>query len=80
VALRRPNRVVGVVGISAAPDFTRDIHEKLSKEEKVSLHSEGVIYMPSLYSDEPYPITKKLLADAKQEVVCDEQAKYPSKV
>jgi hypothetical protein len=66
VALRQPNRVVGIVGIGAAPDFTRDIHEKLAKQEKVSLNNEGVIYLPSLHSDEPYPITKKLLVDAKK--------------
>jgi pimeloyl-ACP methyl ester carboxylesterase len=71
VALHRPNRVVGIVGIGAAPDFTRDIHEKLSKEEKVALNSEGVIYPPSLYSDEPYPITKKMLADAEKWYVMD---------
>ncbi len=71
VTLHRPNRVVGIVGIGAAPDFTRDFHDKLSKEEKVALQREGVMFRPSLYSDEPYPITKKLLNDAETWYVMD---------
>ena len=66
VALQRPERVAGFVGLAAAPDFTHDIYNSLTVKERQILHNSGILYQPSLYSDEPYPITRKLLEDAQQ--------------
>ncbi len=66
VALQRSNRVTGIVGIAAAPDFTRDIYSELSGADKHDLKTTEVFYRPSQYSDEPYPITSKLMEDAQQ--------------
>lgn len=79
VALSRPERIVGIVGIAAAPDFTQDIYNNLTQKERHELHDSGVIYQPSLYSDEPYPITRKLLEDAQQYLLLNSKSSIPIK-
>jgi pimeloyl-ACP methyl ester carboxylesterase len=48
-ALARPERVVGLVGIAAAPDFT---DWGFDDAQKAILHTEKRLAEPSLYSDE----------------------------
>jgi pimeloyl-ACP methyl ester carboxylesterase len=65
-ALRRPERVCGIVGIAAAPDFTEDlIHSELSDDERVTLTRDGIIHRPSDYGEAPYPITRTLIEEAR---------------
>lgn len=54
VALARPGKVTGLVGIAAAPDFTE---WGFSEDEKAALARDGRIEEPSEYSDEPYLTT-----------------------
>ncbi|WP_254913846.1 alpha/beta fold hydrolase [Sphingobium sp. Z007] len=54
VALARPDRVVGLVGIAAAPDFTE---WGFTDADKALLATEGRIEEPSPYSDDPYVTT-----------------------
>lgn len=62
----RPERVAGLVLIASAPDFTEDVVEGLTPEQKVSLDmDDGVVYLPSGYG-EPYPFTNKLIMDARE--------------
>jgi len=67
VALRRPERVVGLVGIAAAPDFTEDVWKGLAAHQKERLDNDedGVVYLPSAYDSDPYPFTGKLIQDAR---------------
>ena len=61
----RPGRVVGLVGIAGAPDFTREVIEpSLPPEARKALETEGVWLRPSAYGPEPYPISRKALAEA----------------
>jgi pimeloyl-ACP methyl ester carboxylesterase len=55
-ALARPQRVAGLVGIAAGPDFTR---WGFSDAEKKRLAREGRIAEPSPYGDQPYVTTLK---------------------
>jgi pimeloyl-ACP methyl ester carboxylesterase len=65
LALARPERVAGFVGIAAAPDFTeRLIWEALAPWERETLLSTGVLAMPSEYG-EPTPITLGLIEDGR---------------
>ena len=66
VALACPKRVVGIVGMGAAPDFTQDLFNKLSPTDKQMLQQQGVLYRASQYSDRPYPITKRLIEDGSR--------------
>jgi len=66
LALARPDRVAALVGIAAAPDFTEDlIWHDLPSEAQMMLETDGVIYEPSEYSDQPYPITMTLIHEAR---------------
>lgn len=54
VALARPERVAGLVGIAAAPDFTE---WGFTDADKALLATEGRIEEPTPYSDTPYVTT-----------------------
>lgn len=54
-ALARPDRVVGLVGIAPAPDFT---DWGFSQTQKMALLSDGRIEEPSEYSDQPTVTTR----------------------
>ena len=62
VALKRPEKIAGIVGIAAAPDFTNwgfdDAH-------KAIIQTEGALEEPSEYSDEPY-VTTRIFWDSGQ--------------
>jgi pimeloyl-ACP methyl ester carboxylesterase len=49
-ALARPGRVVGLVGVAAAPDFTG---WAFSEEEKLKILSEGRLERPNPHGDNP---------------------------
>ncbi|HEB78943.1 MAG TPA: alpha/beta hydrolase [Rhodospirillales bacterium] len=69
-ALQRPERVAGLLGIAAAPDFTENIIEnKLTAEQKETIERDGFISMPSDYDDSPYIITKALLEDGRNNLL-----------
>ncbi len=52
-ALLRPERIVGLIGIAAAPDFTEDlIWAKLTEDQQRQMQSEGRIAVPNPYMDE----------------------------
>jgi pimeloyl-ACP methyl ester carboxylesterase len=68
-ALRRPERVRGLVGIAAAPDFTHDlILPGLTPEQRLLLDRDGVFLAPSTYG-EPTPITRRLLEDGERHLL-----------
>jgi len=70
LAKRMPERIAGLIGIAAAPDFTQDSMEaSLSDAQKDQMESDGFIMIPSDYSDEGYLITKKLIDDGRNQLV-----------
>lgn len=54
IALARPDKVVGLVGIAAAPDFTE---WGFTDADKALLATEGRIVEPTPYGDQPYVTT-----------------------
>ena len=73
-ALQRPERLAGLVGIAAAPDFTEDLMwATFSGEIRKTLQRDGVYYEPSAYSDTPYTITMKLIEDGRNHLVMRER-------
>ena len=70
-AIARPERVMGMIGIAAAPDFTeRLIRPDLSAGDIAALERDGQILLPSEYG-EPTPLTKKLLDEGRDQLVMD---------
>lgn len=68
-ARTRPGRVVGLVGIAAAPDFTEALMwAAMAPPERATLLREGVLHVPSQYG-EPYAITRALIEDGRQHLL-----------
>ena len=66
---QRLSRVVGFVGIAAAPDFTEDgFWAGFSEEERRQVMEEGQIALPSDYGD-PYIVTRRLIEDGRNHLV-----------
>lgn len=73
-----PSRVAGLVGIAAAPDFTERMWEtEFPPADRARLLQDGVLHRPSDYSDEPYPITRRLIEDGRQNLVLDKPLVLP---
>ncbi len=63
-ALKGSGRIAGMVLIAPAVDMTRKLMwDTWTKKARKELETTGVYLQPSDYSDEPYPITAKLIAD-----------------
>jgi pimeloyl-ACP methyl ester carboxylesterase len=59
-ALARPERVAGLIGIAAAPDFT---DWGFSAEEKAVIARDGRLVQPTEYGDQPY-VTSRAFFDS----------------
>lgn len=69
-ALARPDRVRGLVGIAAAPDFTEDlVWPGLNAAQRRALDTACVVYLPSAYDPAPTPITRALVEDGRRHLV-----------
>ena len=69
-ALARPDRIAGLVGTAAAPDFTEDLMSKeFSSEQKQQMETQGFVEIPNCYDEEPYKITKALLDDGRDHLL-----------
>jgi len=65
-----PDRVAGMVGIAAAPDFTEDgMWAGFDAAQREEITVKGRLELPSDYSDEPYVITARLIEDGREHLV-----------
>ncbi len=70
-ALARPDRVAGLIGIAAAPDFTETLMwEAMTPAEQAALRRDGVLPVPSEYGD-PYPVTLRLIEEGRTRMLLD---------
>jgi len=70
LATRMLEKIKGIVGIAAAPDFTEDsMWAGFSEDQKNELARIGHVALPSEYSDEPYVITRRLIEDGRNHLV-----------
>lgn len=73
-ALQRPEKVAALFGVASAPDFTEKLMwERGGEKRQKQLQEEGVIYLPSDYSDEPYPITYRLIEEGRNHLILDNE-------
>jgi pimeloyl-ACP methyl ester carboxylesterase len=68
VALARSERVRGLVGIAAAPDFTEELRRQATPEQRRDLDRQGFWLQPSAYG-EPHVVTAKLLEDGRNHLI-----------
>ncbi len=69
MALARPDRVAGLIGIAPAPDFVIRMWDGFSDDIKQQLRTEGIYHRPSQYSDEPYRITMQLIEEGRRHCI-----------
>ena len=70
-ALARPERIAGLIGIAAAPDFTEELMwQAMMPDERARLERDGVLHVPSQYGD-PTPVTSGLIADGRTRLLLD---------
>lgn len=70
VAREMPEKLAGLVGIAAAPDFTEDsMWAGFSDEQKAELSAKGRVELPSDYDDGPYVITRRMIEDGRNQLV-----------
>ena len=68
-------RIKGVIGIAAAPDFTKElIWKKLNIVEKNKIRKDKIYKLKSSYNNF-YPITKKFIFDAEKFLVLNKKIK-----
>ncbi len=70
--LKNQARIKGMIGIAAAPDFTRDIRAQMTPEQHKQVEEQGRLEEPNDYSDEPYIFTKALLDDGEEQSLLHE--------
>jgi pimeloyl-ACP methyl ester carboxylesterase len=64
-----PEKIAGMVTVAAAPDFTEDsMWAGFSEIQKTELAEAGLVLLPSDYG-EPYPITRRLIEDGRDQLV-----------
>ncbi|MBX6323814.1 MAG: alpha/beta hydrolase [Rhodospirillaceae bacterium] len=69
-ARARPQRLAGLVGIAAAPDFTEDLMwAAFDDEDRARLTREGIITQTSRYGPTPYPITLRLIEEGRRHLL-----------
>ncbi len=71
-ALARPERIAGIVGIAAAPDFTEElVHSELTEAQREIMMRDGVVYVDTPYGDRPYAFTKALIEEGRNHLLLD---------
>jgi len=70
-ALQRPQRIAGLIGIAAAPDFTEDlIWNAFTDAQKTEMTAQGYVDLPNCYEDQaPYRISQKLVEDGRHQLL-----------
>ncbi|MBL4806961.1 MAG: alpha/beta hydrolase [Rhodobacteraceae bacterium] len=65
-----PEKIAGLVGVAAAPDFTEDsMWASFDSDQRRDLAEKSRVELPSDYSDEPYVITRNLIENGRTQLV-----------
>ncbi len=73
LAIAKPRRVAGIVGIAAAPDFTETLlWEKLTPKQQKELQTKGKVMVPSDFG-EPYAITRQFIEEAREHLLLHQE-------
>jgi len=79
-ARARPDRIAGLVGIAAAPDFTDDlIWDALTPDQQTMMARDGQIALPNPYAPEDVVYPYQLITEARSHFVLRDRmaAPYP---
>lgn len=76
---KNPDNIVHMVGIAAAPDFTRDMYADFTEAQKRVLAETGKLIIQSEYPD-PYILKQEFFDDAEHSFVMDQPWDVPCNV
>lgn len=62
---RRPQRIVGALGLAAAPDFVESTLGTLNVAQRESMARRGYCDLPTRHADQPYRLTRRLIESAR---------------
>lgn len=77
LARAMPDRIAGLVGIAAAPDFTDWIWDGMTDTQRQEVMTEGKIEKPSAYGSDPYVYTRHLIEDGRSRRIFDRPLQLP---
>ncbi|MGC6511782.1 MAG: alpha/beta hydrolase [Parvibaculales bacterium] len=81
MAVQFPEKVAALVLIAPAVDMTeRLMWSEFDAEMRKTLLEEGIVYTPSDYDEQGYPITRDLIMDGRDHLMLDEQIAYEGPV
>lgn len=69
-ALKRPERIMGLIGIAAAPDFTETlIWDTMDSAQKQALLQQGSVELPAEECSGAFVITRKLIEEGRNHLL-----------
>lgn len=71
IARAMPEKTAGMIGLAAAPDFTRVMKARMTDAQKAALAQDGYILVDTDYSPDPYKITRILIEDGEKNCLLD---------
>jgi len=72
VSQLRRERIAGMVLIAPATDFTEELFwKKFPPDVQRQIVEQGRYRWPSIYDDQPYPITRELIEDGRKHLLLD---------
>lgn len=80
LAQERPERIKGVAGIAAAPDFTRQIAALLTPAQRERMKTDGFIEAPSAYDPRPYVFTRRLIEEGEAHCLLEKKTNIAAPV
>ena len=73
-------KILGVIGIAAAPDFTNDVINNLSSSQKKRYMDKGYVSIKNDYGGKPYKFTRNFIEDSKKNFVLLKNLEINTKV
>lgn len=74
LALSRKERVAGLVGIAAAPDFTEElVWQAFTPAQQRELMEKDRVAVPNCYEGDPYIITKQLVEEGRNHLLLQDK-------
>ena len=73
-AKARPSKIVGLVGVAAAPDYIDEFYSNLSNKKKKEINNKGIIRCS--YNDYSYLIKKKYIVEGRKNKILNKAFKW----
>ena len=73
-AKKRPSKIIGMIGLAAAPDYINEFYKNLTNKKKQEIKKRGIIKYSSYGFS--YLIKKKYFVDGKKNIILNREFKW----